>query len=367
MSKGRLKILHVIPNLAKGGAERLCLDICRQFAKMGADVKLVAFDKSVEYEALLNSVDYKVFDLLNSVSIRHPNSPTMQAFKQYVNEFSPDVVHTHLFSAELIWKLTRIEIPTVFHIHDNIKSFSPFATGFPKKENLIKLYEKLSYKKLKKIQKTHFLTISKDTNNYIKRKLKLNNSDVSLLCEDSRELNSLRLVTIGSLVPKKGHSFLLDLVTGLKKITNKSVELIVLGDGPLKQKLLLEKEEKGLSNEVSFLGKVNNPEEYLRQANFYVHGAYEEPFGLVLIEAMASGLPVFTTDGGGNKDLMNNRENGFIYFYRNATKIANDILELSESEKDYNRVRLNAIEFSKKFDIKDYGRNLEVIYRSLLN
>ena len=53
-----------------------------------------------------------------------------------------------------------------------------------------------------------------------------------------------------------------------------------------------------MGNNVKFLGKVDNPETYLQQSNFYVHGADEEPFGLVLIEAMASGLPVFTTEEG---------------------------------------------------------------------
>lgn len=377
MSKGKLKILHIIPNLAKGGAERLCLDICHQFIKMGADVKLVALDYNIEYHELLKGVDYKVFDLLNSVSIRNPNSSKMDDFKKYVSEFSPNIVHTHLFEAELIWKLTKIEIQTVFHIHDNIKSFSPFANGFIKKENLIKLYEKFSYKKLKKIQPTHFLSISKDTNDYIKNRLKLKSSEVTLLSnsinrefflfDESRDLNTFKLITIGSLVPKKGHAFLLDLVVELKRITQKTVELIVLGDGPLKPSLVTQKDNKRLGNNVKLLGKVNNPETYLQQANFYVHGANEEPFGLVLIEAMASGLPVFTTDGYGNRDLINHGENGFIYFERDAKKMAKDILSLSESIDKYDRIRQNAIEFSKGFDIKSYGDRLDALYRSLIN
>ena len=376
MSKYQLKILHVIPNLAKGGAERLCLDICHQFIKMGADVKLVALDYDIEYDELLKGIDYKVFDLLNTVSIRNPNSSKMDAFKKYVSEFSPDIVHTHLFAAELIWKLTKIRIQTIFHIHDNIKPFSPFETGYFKKENLIMLYEKISYKKLKKIQPTHFLSISKDTNDYIKNSLKLKSSEVTLLSnsinrefflfDESRDLSSFKLITIGSLVPKKGHSFLLDLVVELKRITQKTVELIVLGDGPLKQNLITQKENKGVGNNVKFLGKVNNPEMYLQQANFYVHGAKQEPFGLVLIEAMASGLPVFTTDGYGNRDLINNGENGFIYFERDPSKMAKDILALSESLENFEKIRLNAIEFSKRFDVKDYGEKLYDIYKSLL-
>lgn len=377
MNKNKLKIIHIIPNLAKGGAERLCLDICHQFIRMGADIKLVVFEDNIEYVELLKGINYKVFRLLNSTSIGNPNSLIMDHFKQYVNEYSPDIVHTHLFGAELIWKLTKIRIPTVFHIHDNIKSFSPFATGFTNRENLIKLYEKISYKKLKKIQPTHFLSISKSTNYYIKKTLRLKKPDVSLLpnainrdlflFNQERDLSNFKLITIGSLVHKKGHFFLIDLVSELKKITCKSIDLIVLGDGPLKQKLLLEKKRRGLDKEVSYLNKVDNPEWFLKQSNFYVHGVFEEPFGLALMEAMASGLPVFTTDGYGNRDLIDNGQNGFIYFERNAAKMAQDIVKLSESSDDYNRIRLNAIKFSKKFDINDYGEKLYNIYKLFLN
>jgi len=182
-----------------------------------------------------------------------------------------------------------------------------------------------------------------------------------------RKLNAFKLITIGSLVSNKGHFFLLDIVTELKKIANKSIELVVLGDGPLKNKILLEKKNKGLDKEVSLLGKVDNPEYFLQHANFYVHGSYKEAFGLVLMEAMASGLPVFTTDGYGNRDLINHGENGFIYFERDAKKMAKDILSLSESIDKYHRIRQNAIEFSKGFDMKSYGYKLDALYRSLLN
>ena len=68
---------------------------------MGSDVKLVVFEDNVEYIELLKGIDYKVFNLLNSVSIRNSNTSNMEAFKKYVSEFSPDIVHTHLFAAEL--------------------------------------------------------------------------------------------------------------------------------------------------------------------------------------------------------------------------------------------------------------------------
>ena len=50
-------------------------------------------------------------------------------------------------------------------------------------------------------------------------------------------------------------------------------------------------------------------EEYLENSNLYVHTAFSEAFGLVLIEAMTAGLPVIALDAKGNRDIIENGKN----------------------------------------------------------
>lgn len=370
-----LKILHIIPSLGKGGAERVCLDLCRQLKKNGNKIKLILFEDTNEYPELTKDVPYEVFDLLKGFSIRKYMTQNFKDFQNAITFFNPDIVHTHLFGAEIIWKLTQMPIPSVFHIHDNIKAFSPFETGLLKKVSWITWYEKKTYLTLLKKQPTYFLTISKGTYNYIRKTVKPKKNSFGLihnaidtskfLSNIERDLSGIRLVTIGSLVENKGHKFLLKVLLLLKQQCSYSVSLKILGDGPLKSDLLEYAQKNDLMDIVDFKGKVDYPEKYLEKANIYLHSAFTEAFGLVLIEAMASGLPVFSTDGGGNRDIINHNENGFIYYKRDAQTIASDIQKLMEDKSKYNQISLAGKKFSKDFDIIEYTTKITALYSKL--
>ena len=101
-------------------------------------------------------------------------------------------------------------------------------------------------------------------------------------------------------------------------------------------------------------------EEYLWQSDVYVHTATYEPLGLVLLEAMASGIPVISLDGGGNRDLIINGKNGFLIENQNPKEFANRILEVYQNKEisDFN------VELAKQFDIKTYCDELLEIYQS---
>ena len=92
---------------------------------------------------------------------------------------------------------------------------------------------------------------------------------------------------------------------------------------------------------------MKNVEDYLKNANLYVHPANYEPLGLVIIEAMASGLPVISFDGNGNRDLMIHGENGYIFQEENAKLFAEKIIDLmNDSEKYEQIVDLGSGEFT---------------------
>ena len=370
-----LKILHIIPNLGKGGAERVCLDLCCQLKKNGHNLKLILLEDKNEYPEITKNVPYEVFDLLKGFSVRKYQTQNFKDFKKSITSFNPDVVHTHLFGAEIIWKLTQLTTPSVFHIHDNIKVFSPFDNGFFKKNSWVTWYEKKIYLTLLKKQPTYFLTISKGTYNYIRKTVKPHENSFGLIhnaidtskfiSSIERDLSGIRLVSIGSLVENKGHKFLLNVLSLLKQQCNYSVSFKILGDGPLKSDLLEYVQKNDLNDIVEFKGKVDYPEKYLEKANIYLHGAFTEAFGLVLIEAMASGLPVFSTDGGGNRDLLNHNENGFIYYERDAQIIASDIQKLIEDKSKYIQISLAGKKFSKDFDIVEYTTKITELYSEL--
>tara|TARA_Y100000589_G_C27176177_1_gene638865 strand:- start:1012 stop:2151 length:1140 start_codon:yes stop_codon:yes gene_type:complete len=367
-----LKVVHIIPNLKMGGAERLCLDIIQALKDEGVSVLLVLLEDKIEHDVDLDGIEVFHTSARSIINPFKKHSSEYIKFKEKVLNFKPDIVHTHLFEAEMLWKSTMFNIPTIFHIHDNIKVFSPFEKGISKKNSWFKFLEKKYYLTLLKKQTTKFLCISKDTERYIKSKFK---GDCTILLHNAikvkkfinnnkSDLNVISLITIGSLVENKGHLFLIDVVNELIKLTDRKVQLSILGDGYKKEEILNKIKIKKLGSAIRLLGKVKNPEVDLSLSDFYIHGAFEESFGLVLIEAMAAGLPVFTTDGRGNRDLIIQGENGMIYKKRDAVKIAEDILSVANNPKKYDCMSKFCVEYSKKFDIQEYVIKLIKFYKN---
>jgi glycosyltransferase involved in cell wall biosynthesis len=101
------------------------------------------------------------------------------------------------------------------------------------------------------------------------------------------------LVTAGSLLPTKGHADLLGAVSVLADAW--PCNLIVLGEGPDRSRLEALARELGVASRVAFMGFVASPFGLMAQADVVVCASHFESFGNVLIEAMASGVPVVST------------------------------------------------------------------------
>ena len=87
-----------------------------------------------------------------------------------------------------------------------------------------------------------------------------------------------------------------------------------------------------------------------------------EGFGLVLLEAMAAGLPIVSLDGRGNRGLIKDGENGFFIIEENAGLFVDKILLLANDEPLYRQMSAQAVEFARGYDIKNYVDRLLALY-----
>jgi glycosyltransferase EpsD len=177
-------------------------------------------------------------------------------------------------------------------------------------------------------------------------------------------LNKLRLLYVARFAVYKNHSFLVDIVGALKR-RGIDVYLDFLGNGELFEEVKRKAEGLDIIDLINFAGEVDDVESYLNKANFYVHPAYYEPFGLVIIEAMAAGLPVVCLDGKGNRDLIVQGKNGFMFFEQDVNLFANKIIELSNDPVQYQDMSDYAVSYAKGYDIKNHADKLISYYNSL--
>lgn len=115
------------------------------------------------------------------------------------------------------------------------------------------------------------------------------------LCRRLRNKNEKILITAGRLTEQKGQWHLLK---ALKEVLmhNKHISLIVLGKGPLEMELKRIAEELGISENVYFLGFVDNAPEYIKYSDIFVFPSIFEGLGNVLIEALSLGVPIISSD-----------------------------------------------------------------------
>jgi sugar transferase (PEP-CTERM/EpsH1 system associated) len=121
--------------------------------------------------------------------------------------------------------------------------------------------------------------------------------------------------TVGRLDPVKDHKTLLHAFALMteNKSHNAGKYLVIAGPGPEEQNLKKFAEELGIAGDVNFLGERKDISHVLRAMDVYVLPSIAEGISNTVLEAMATGLPVIATKVGGNPELIEDNNNGFLF------------------------------------------------------
>lgn len=376
-----MRILHVIRSLHKAGAEKLCIDICLALhQRIDIEVLLVSMSPVNQFEKLTGELPFQVINSKVYPSILGKSSINIEEFEAVVNEFKPDIIHSHLFWSELVSRHKIFpNVRYVTHCHDNMVEFNRFSFQFLfSKSKFTRYFERIWMMKRYKKCANNFLAISKDTQDYFTQILPDSlKSNVTLLPNAidfktyerpinflQKSQNTLKLINVGRFANYKNQQFLIDVFEILlTKISN--IELHFYGEGECWEEV--KKKAVPFKDRIFFHGNVDNIPESLWDADMYVHSAYYEPYGLVLLEAMAASLPVITLDGKGNRDLIEQGENGYILDEQDANQFAELIITLWTDKHLYKKIAINGVDFARKYDISEYTDKLVNYYRKLLN
>lgn len=130
---------------------------------------------------------------------------------------------------------------------------------------------------------------------------------------------------VASLLPVKNHLLLLD---GFRRLPDDVAELRIIGDGPERDRIARYVADFGLGSTVSLLGHQRDPSELVRQFDVFCLASRSEQMPMVVLEAMASGLPVVGTDVGDVKHMVCESNRRFVVPTNNADAYATALLEL---------------------------------------
>lgn len=141
-----------------------------------------------------------------------------------------------------------------------------------------------------------------------------------------------------------------DVIRVFKKISDKmDAQLIMVGEGPEKVSSVGVARQLGILNKVKYIGNFHNIEELLPHADLVIQPSEHESFGMVALEAMASGVPVIATKSGGIQELIVDGETGFLCEVGDIETMADWAIQVLFDRKLQQEIGKRSIERVKKY------------------
>ncbi len=360
-----MRILHVtnsfLPTI--GGVERLIDNVTKELEKQGHEVMIMSPEDDPSLSLYGGHIAF-----WNSLYVKQKNKTALgllwnhtkvtEQVKEVVKNFKPDVVHFHSRHFALVSRAIRKTVKTVFTMH---------TTYFlHKKKKMWRKFLLNSFDVLFAHTKDYFETASEFEHKnlmYLANGIDLDKFHPSKRSEKWRFEQGFTdddfvLLFVGRMVEYKVAK-IPNILMELSK-THPLVKCVFVGDGPLRGWLEYETKVQKVDDKVVFTGFVpfyDLPKIYA-SCDMLIHTAqWGEVFGFVILEALASGLPVVATDFGAPSEMIEDWMNGLLFPLDTDFKgYAKNIGEMADSEV-YDAMRDHARETSLRYSIEKHVRD----------
>jgi glycosyltransferase involved in cell wall biosynthesis len=263
---------------------------------------------------------------------------TVRLFRRYVRNFGlPDLIQAHSamwagLAAAKIWK--GYNVPYVITEH---RSFFVWEKGDARKmvKSFYVPHLKEAYKSCKKLiivsesMKSGLLELFPELIDKMQVIPNMVNGEYFKLPSKLRKKEPFVFISAGRLAAVKGLDFLITAFGELIKKTDRKVQLRIAGRGELREKLENQIQLSGLADRVILLGRISREDivREMQEANCFVLASSYEAFGIVLIEAMSTGLPVIATRSGGPENILD-EACGYLVEAGNIEELSGSMLKM---------------------------------------
>ena len=155
-----------------------------------------------------------------------------------------------------------------------------------------------------------------------------------------------------------------DIIAIFNKIQKEiPAKLMMVGEGPEKEKAEQLCRELGIQDKVIFFGNSNEIDTILCQTDLFLLPSKTESFGLVALEAMACGVPVISSNAGGLPEVNKDGFSGYLSEVGDVDGMANNALKILKNQTDLDQFKKNALITAQQFDIKKILPLYEDLYQ----
>ncbi|RDZ52716.1 glycosyl transferase [Haloferax sp. Atlit-4N] len=300
-----MKLAFYIPSLGVGGAERVVVNLSNEFSKRGHSVDLVTSDKGGK---LRNEVSKDV-DLIQHSPLNVPGYSSIGSvpfLSRYLKQNEPEwlysamnhanipaIISGHVSDSDTNIMISEHNTPSrlINHSYGNKIIYSMARYLYPHSDCIITVSDGV------KRDLVNEVNISPDklktVYNPIVTPSLIQNSSKGVEHPWFKSDDIDVILGMGRLHPQKRFS---DLIRAFSRVDSHNSRLVIIGTGQEREKLEQHVNELNINDQVDFLGYVENPYKYLRNSSVFALSSAWEGFGNVLVEALACGCPVVSTN-----------------------------------------------------------------------
>lgn len=363
----------MILSFGTGGAERLVVDLMENCDKSRFDVVAVSLFpfSNKPFEVEIEKKGLKIVYLSCKKSDFRSYIKTIFDLYRIIKSFRPHVVHSHLKTLPfLAGPYLLLKVPVKIHTIHSIAEKD--ASG------LTRFVNKICFKFLNVVPVSISQQVAESVNKLYGKRIATpmiyNGINVKkFFTKNSRLIfhkDKFILLNVARFVPQKNHELLIEAyeiaARSLEK-RNIQLQLWLVGDGPLRKKIEILVRSKRLEERVKFFGERGDIENILAHADIFVLSSDYEGFGLVVLEALAAGLPVIATKVAGVTEVLRDGEFGILVPPRNPVALAEAIVNLVIDREKYKNLSEIGRKFVENyFDIRATVAKYEKLYLQLL-
>ncbi len=367
----KIRVLHVIPWLGMGGAERLVVNLSEALSENGIEVSVCSLypGSGSVLEKMVEETGIPIY-YLN----KHKGFDPRMIFELHslFARLKPDVVHTHL--SVLRYSLLPAflcGIPLRVHTVHNVAERETDSPGKIIRHLAFRLGKVIpvgvSGKVSETVKELYGINAEVIYNGIpVKRFRKIDNRHLRWKIYENVKDSDVVFIHIARFGAQKNHRLLISAFRRALR-RKRNLKLLLVGDGELRNEMENIVKAENLERDVFFLGLRKDVPELLSVSDVFVLSSDWEGLPMTVLEAMAAGKPVISTSVGGVPELVKNNSTGILVPPGNETLLCEAMIRLADAPDLREKMGKNGQNLvSDFFDIDLSAKKYKELYLRML-